>query len=154
MKYFTFLGQEEIAALEQAVQTEPEKRLAQLRLAEEVTKFVHGDAALAEAKNITAAMFQGSIADLSEHELEQAFGKMPTVDVPAEEKNVVDFLVDAQIIKSKRQAREDVNHGAITINGIKVGGVDEIVKPHKNSNGKFIIVRKGKKNYTLARVQK
>jgi tyrosyl-tRNA synthetase len=154
LKYFTFLGQEEIAALEQAVQTEPEKRLAQLRLAEEVTKFVHGDAALAEAKNITAAMFQGSIADLSEHELEQAFGKMPTVDVPAEEKNVVDFLVDAQIIKSKRQAREDVNHGAITINGIKVGGVDEIVKPHKNSNGKFIIVRKGKKNYTLARVQK
>ena len=153
LKYFTFLSKEEIDALEKAVQEEPEKRLAQRRLAEEVTTFVHGETALAEAQNITAAMFKGSIADLSGSELAQAFGKMPTVSVTAEEKNVVDFLVDTQIVKSKRQAREDVTNGAVTINGVKVTDVDEIVKPHKNSDGKFIIVRKGKKNYTLAKIQ-
>ena len=69
-----------------------------------------------------------------------------------EEKDVVNWLVDSQIYKSKRQAREDITHGAVTINGVKVTALDEIVKPHKNSNGKFVIVRKGKKKYTLARV--
>ena len=77
---------------------------------------------------------------------------MPTVDVSNEEKDVVNWLVDSRIYKSKRQAREDITHGAVTINGVKVTALDEIVKPHKNSNGKFVIVRKGKKKYTLARV--
>jgi tyrosyl-tRNA synthetase len=153
LKYFTFLSQEEINGLEQSVQTEPEKRLAQRRLAEEVTQFVHGPEALKEAQNITAAMFHGNIADLTGHELEQAFGKMPTVSVSPEEKDVVNWLVDSTIYKSKRQAREDVNNGAVTINGVKVVSLDEIVRPHKNSDGRFIIVRKGKKNYTLALVK-
>lgn len=152
LKYFTFLSKEEIDALAESVEKEPEKRLAQRRLAEEVTKFVHSPEALKEAQNITEALYHGSIADLSEHELEQAFGKMPTVDVSNEEKDVVNWLVDSQIYKSKRQAREDITHGAVTINGVKVTALDEIVKPHKNSNGKFVIVRKGKKKYTLARV--
>ena len=153
LKYFTFLSQEEIAALEQAVQAEPEKRLAQRRLAEEVTTFVHGPQALKEAENITAALYGGSIADLTEHELQQAFGKMPTVTVSKEEKDVVNWLVDSTIYKSKRQAREDVTHGAVTINGEKVTSLEDVVKPHKNSNGRFVIVRKGKKNYTLAIVK-
>lgn len=152
LKYFTFLSQEEINALAEAVQTEPEKRLAQRRLAEEVTTFVHSPAALKEAQNITEALYHGSIADLSEHELEQAFGKMPTVQVTNEEKDVVNWLVDSTIYKSKRQAREDVNNGAVTINGVKVTSLDEIVRPHKNSQGKFVVVRKGKKKYTLARI--
>ena len=152
LKYFTFLSKEEIDALAEAVEKEPEKRLAQRRLAEEVTTFVHSPEALKEAQNITEALYHGSIADLSESELEQAFGKMPTVDVSNEDKDVVNWLVDSQIYKSKRQAREDITHGAVTINGVKVTSLDEIVKPHKNSNGKFVIVRKGKKKYTLARV--
>ena len=154
LKYFTFLSKEEIDALEEAVKTEPEKRLAQRRLAEEVTTFVHSPEALKEAQNITEALYHGSIADLTEHELTQAFGKMPTVDVSNEEKDVVNWLVDSTIYKSKRQAREDITNGAVTINGVKVQALDEIVVPHKNSNGKYVIVRKGKKNYTLARIQK
>ena len=143
LKYFTFLGEEA-----------PEKRLAQRRLAEEVTIFVHGTEALKEAENITEALYRGSIADLTKRELEQAFGKMPTVTVGPEEKAVVDWLVDTKICPSKRQAREDVQNGAITINGIKVTDLEEIVRPHKNSEGSYIIVRKGKKKYTLAKVEK
>ena len=126
----------------------------QRRLAEEVTTFVHSPEALKEAQNITEALYHGSIADLTEHELTQAFGKMPTVDVSNEEKDVVNWLVDSTIYKSKRQAREDITNGAVTINGVKVQALNEIVLPHKNSNGKYVIVRKGKKNYTLARIQK
>ena len=154
LKYFTFLGEEEIEELEKTVQEAPEKRLAQRRLAEEVTIFVHGKEALQEAENITEALYRGSIADLTKRELEQAFGKMPTVTVGPEEKAVVDWLVDTKICPSKRQAREDVQNGAITINGIKVTDLEEIVRPHKNSEGSYIIVRKGKKKYTLAKVEK
>ena len=154
LKYFTFLGKEEIDALAEAVEKEPEKRLAQRRLAEEVTRFVHSEQALKEAQNITEALYHGSIADLTEHELEQAFGKMPTVDVTNEEKDVVNWLVDSTIYSSKRQAREDITNGAVTINGVKVTSLDEIVRPHKNSNGKYVIVRKGKKKYTLAKISK
>lgn len=154
LKYFTFLGEEEIEELEKTVQEAPEKRLAQRRLAEEVTIFVHGTEALKEAENITEALYRGSIADLTKRELEQAFGKMPTATVGPEEKAVVDWLVDTKICPSKRQAREDVQNGAITINGIKVTDLEEIVRPHKNSEGSYIIVRKGKKKYTLAKVEK
>ena len=153
LKFFTFLGQKDIEELATAVLEEPEKRLAQRRLAEEVTRFVHDDAALEEAQRITEALYHGSIAELKKSELEQAFGKMPTVTVGADEKNIVDWLVDSTIYKSKRQAREDVQNGAVTINGVRVTDLDAIVTPHKNSEGKYIIVRKGKKTYTLAKVK-
>ncbi|EGS33511.1 tyrosine--tRNA ligase [Megasphaera sp. UPII 135-E] len=154
LKYFTFLSREEIEALEQAITKEPEKRLAQKRLAEEVTTFVHSKDALIEAQRITDALFHGSISDLTEHELLQGFGHMPTVEVTAEPKDVVNWLVDAGICNSKRQAREDVTNGAITINGEKVTDLAALVQPHKNSQGKFVVVRKGKKKYTLAKITK
>lgn len=154
LKYFTFLDKDEIDALEESTREAPEKRLAQRRLAEEVTTFVHGAGALREAENITDALYRGNIADLSEHELEQAFGKMPTVTIDDKSKKVVDWLVDSAIYKSKRQAREDVNNGAISINGVKITNQNTIVTPHKNSRGKYVIVRRGKKNYTLAKIIK
>lgn len=128
--------------------------MAQRRLAEEVTIFVHGKEALQEAENITEALYRGSIADLTKRELEQAFGKMPTVTVGPEEKGCCRLAGRHKICSSKRQAREDVQNGAITINGIKVTDLEEIVRPHKNSEGSYIIVRKGKKKYTLAKVEK
>ena len=154
LKYFTFLDKEEIDTLEESTREAPEKRLAQRRLAEEVTTFVHDAGALREAENITDALYRGNIADLSEHELEQAFGKMPMVTIDDKSKKVVDWLVDSTIYKSKRQAREDVNNGAISINGVKITNQNTIVTPHKNSRGKYVIVRRGKKNYTLAKIIK
>lgn len=154
LKYFTFLDKDEIDALEESTREAPEKRLAQRRLAEEVTTFVHGAGALREAENITDALYRGNIADLSERELEQAFDKMPTVTVDDKSKNVVNWLVDSAIYKSKRQAREDVSNGAISINGVKITNQNTIVTPHKNSRGKYVIVRRGKKNYTLAKIIK
>ncbi|ANZ60021.1 tyrosine--tRNA ligase [Secundilactobacillus paracollinoides] len=154
LKYFTFLNKEEIDDLEQKVGTQPEKREAQRRLAQEVTSFVHGDAAVTEAENISKALFSGDVSALSASEIEQGFKNMPSVDVTTEPRNIVEWLVDVTNIESsRRQVREDINNGAIRINGDKVTDVDAVIDPASHFDGKFVIVRRGKKRYFLARVK-
>ncbi len=136
------------------VETQPEKREAQRRLAEEVTEFVHGKDAVTEAENISKALFSGDVADLSANEIEQGFKNMPSVEVTGEKRNIVEWLVDVTAIESsRRQAREDINNGAIRINGEKVTDVNAEIDPSTHFDGKFVIVRRGKKRYFLARVK-
>lgn len=153
LKYFTFLSHEEIDELAEKVKTEPWKREAQKRLAEEVTKFVHGEAGLDEAKTITKALFSGNVKSLTTKQVENALAKAPSADSTSEPKKLVDFLVDAKIESSKRQAREDIKNGAIYINGDRMQDVDFVVDPAAAFDGKFVIVRKGKKKYTLVHVK-
>lgn len=152
LKFFTFLDKEEIDALAQKVATEPEKREAQRRLAEEVTRFVHSEEDLKEAQKITEALFSGNIKDLNATEIEQGFGKMPTVEISNESVNIVELLVATNIEPSKRQAREDVLNGAISINGDRITDLDFVVTPSDHFEGKFVVIRKGKKKYFLAKV--
>ncbi len=152
LKFFTFLNKEQIDALEVKVQTEPHKREAQLTLAEEMTKFVHSEEALVQAKKISVALFSGDIKSLTADEIEQGFKEMPTFDASLEPKNIIDWLVDLGIEPSKRQAREDITNGAISMNGEKVTDVDMEVTVDNSFDGRFIIVRKGKKNYSLVRL--
>lgn len=154
LKYFTFLDKTEIDDLEKKVQTHPEKREAQRRLAQEVTKFVHGPKAVESAERISKALFSGEVADLTTTEIEQGFKNMPTVNVSSEPLNIVQWLVDAtKIESSRRQAREDINNGAIRINGAKIQDTDFEINPSDKFDGKFVIVRRGKKRYFLARVK-
>ena len=154
LKYFTFLSKDEIDELAEKVQKEPWKREAQRRLAEEVTKFVHGEEGLAEAQRITKALFSGDVADLTTEEIEQAFKDVPSVEVANEKKNIILWLVDdTKIEPSRRQARQDVENGAIHINGEKVTDVDAEIDPSSHFDGKFVIVRRGKKRYFLVRVK-
>ncbi len=120
LKYFTFLSKEEIEELARKVETEPHKREAQKTLAEEMTRFVHGEELLEQAKRITAALFSGDIKSLTADEIEQGFKEMPTFEAAKESKNIVDWLVDLGIEPSKRQAREDISNGAISMNGERV----------------------------------
>lgn len=155
LKYFTFLDQDQIKELETAVATEPKKREAQIRLAEEVTEFVHGHDAVVEAQHITKALFSGDVADLTASEIEQGFKKMPSVTVSGDKKNLVEWLVDdTKIESSRRQAREDLTNGAIRINGEKITDTDAEVDPSSAFDGKFVIVRRGKKRYFLVRIVK
>lgn len=153
LKYFTFLSKEEIDDLAEKVKKEPWKREAQRRLAEEVTKFVHGEEAVKEAERISKALFSGEVADLSVSEIEQGFKNMPSVDVENKKENIVIWLTDNGIEPSRRQARQDVSNGAIRINGQKVTDIDAEIDPAAHFDGKFVIVRKGKKHYFLARVK-
>lgn len=154
LKYFTFLSHEEIERLAETVKTAPEKREAQRRLAEEVTEFVHGKAAVEEAQHISAALFSGDVKDLTASEIEQGFKNMPSVEVENKKENIVLWLVDTTKIEpSRRQAREDIKNGAIRINGEKITDVDAEIDPASHFDGKFVIVRRGKKKYFLARVK-
>ncbi|URN95404.1 MAG: tyrosine--tRNA ligase [Candidatus Pristimantibacillus lignocellulolyticus] len=152
LKYFTFLDKETVESLAEKVQTEPHKREAQKALAEEMTKFVHGDEMLEQAKRITAALFSGDIRSLTADEIEQGFKEMPTFTVDKESKNIIDWLVDIGIEPSKRQAREDITKGAISMNGEKVADVEFTVTADHAIGGRFIIIRKGKKNYSLVKL--
>lgn len=152
LKYFTFLSKEEIETLAAKVESEPHKREAQKTLAEEMTRFVHGEEMLEQAKRITAALFTGDIKSLTADEIEQGFKDMPTFEASQETKNIVEWLVDLGIEPSRRQAREDITNGAISMNGEKVTDLELAVTPDQAIGGRFIIIRKGKKNYSLVKL--
>ena len=147
LKYFTFLSMEEIEDLEKEVAEHPEHRNAQRKLAEEVTRFVHGDEGLAQAEKVTQALFSGNIQELTGDEIEGAFRNTKGGEVAKAPINIVEALVEAGVEKSKRQAREDVTNGAIRVNGAQVKDTEAEISAHPNTNGKFIIIKKGKKNY-------
>ena len=149
IKKFTFLEKEEIEKLEESLEKEPHLRLAQKALAEELVKIVHGEAALESALNITKALFSGNIKELTFDELKVAVKGMPKAQLPKEDINIVDFLVESGVVTSKRQAREDVNNGAISINGDKVTDLAFTVDSSSRLEDSFTVVRRGKKNYKL-----
>ena len=154
LKYFTFLTKEEIDALEVEVKEHPEHRSAQRKLAEEVTRFVHGEEGLKQAEKVTQALFSGNIQELSLEEIEGAFRNTKGGEVHEDPVNIVEALVEAGVEKSKRQAREDVKNGAIRVNGVQVKDLEALVTAHPNTDGKYIIVKKGKKNYFSIKVVK
>lgn len=153
LKIFTFLTKEQIDELEIKVQQEPHKRAAQHKLAEEMTTFVHGKAMLQQAQKITAALFHGNVQSLTMEEMEQGCKNMPTFYAAKETKNIISWLVDLGIEPSKRQARADIVNGAITLNGKKITDIHADVTVDCAIGGKFIIIRKGKKNYSLVKLE-
>ena len=153
IKYFTFLEKEEIEALEVSVQEEPHKRQAQKRLAEEVTRFVHGEAALQDALKITNALFTGDVQQLNADEIEQGFKNMPTFESEKVEQNLATWLVDLGIEPSRRQSREDIQNGAISINGEKITDLEHVWTPEQSFEGRFVLVRCGKKKYFLVKLK-
>lgn len=149
MKIFTFVEREAIEALEVSVQDEPHLRTGQKALAEEMTRLVHGQEALDQAIRISQALFSGDLKTLSADEMRDAFKDVPSSEMPKEDKNIVDFIVEAGISSSKRQGREDVKNGAISLNGEKVMDVAYEVGAEDRLEDQFTIVRRGRRNYSM-----
>ncbi|GGA82340.1 tyrosine--tRNA ligase [Ornithinibacillus halotolerans] len=153
LRYFTFLSDEELLELEKEVEHHPEKRAAQTRLAEEVTRMVHSQEAVEQAQKISASLFSGDLKSLSASEIEQGFKDVPSFQADKEEIGLVDLLVNAKISSSKRQAREDITNGAVYINGERQQDLSYVVSEEDRIEGKFTIIRRGKKKYFLIRYQ-
>lgn len=151
LKIFTFLSREAIEALEVSVQEEAHLRKAQKALAEEMTRLIHGEEALQAAIRITAALFSGNLKELSAAEMKDAFKDVPTTECAKEDKNIIDLLIEANVVTSKRQAREDVTNGAISINGEKVQDVAYVVSAKDRLEDAFTIIRRGKKKYHMVK---
>lgn len=149
IKYFTFLDEEEIAYLEEQVATNPGKREAQKRLAEEMTTFVHGPEALKQAEKITQSLFSGDVKQLTTADIEQGFKDVPTYETEKTDIPLVDLLVNASISSSKRQAREDIKNGAIYINGDRNQNIEHVITDEDRMEDQFTIIRRGRRNYFL-----
>ena len=151
MKIFTFVEREAIEALEISVQDEPHLRIGQKALAEEMTRLVHGQEALDQAIRISQALFSGDLKTLSADEMRDAFKDVPSSEMTKEDKNIVDFIVEAGISSSKRQGREDVKNGAISLNGEKVTDIAYEVNAEDRLEDQFTIVRRGRRNYSMVK---
>ena len=148
LKYYTFLSKEEIDALEEKVKNEPHLREAQKVLAKEIVTMVHGEKALEEAIKITNALFSGNVGELTANEIEQAFNGFAKTKLDCE-KNLVDVLVEIKAATSKREARQFIENGAVSINGKIEKDLNFLVGKACAIEGKYIVIRRGKKNYYL-----
>ncbi len=156
LRAFTFLPKEEIESLEQALADAPHERAAQRKLAEEVTRLVHGDSALDNAVRASQAMFGGDLSGLDDATLEDVFSEVPSSVRPRSEladgRAVLDVLVECEVFKSKGEARRMIDAGGVYLNNERIAvdtalGEDSLVSEH------IAVIRKGKKNYHLLRFE-
>lgn len=146
LRYYTFLRCAEIDALAATDLTSGTKPEAQRILAEQLTRFVHGEAGLASAKRISAALFSGEVQQLQLHELQQlALDGLPCMDVA--ERTLSDVLVKSGLASSKRLARELLASGAISINGEKVTAEQEQLGFALYDQ--YWLIQRGKKHFVL-----
>lgn len=151
LKVFTFLNKEEIYALEQEVRENPQNRVAQKKLAYELVKTIHGEAAADEAVKMSQVLFSGKIAELTADQLLVCLNGVPSLDL-TEEKPLVDVLVEVKAASSKREAREFVKNGSVLINGEKQTNIEHVLSKNDAIDNKVIVIRRGKKNYYMVRV--
>ena len=149
LKYFTFLGVEEIDAIEAADQASGTKPEAQRILAEEMTRLIHGEAALEAAQRISASLFAEDQSNLTETDFEQlALDGLPAFEVSGE-LNIVQALVQSGLAKSNNEARGFVSQGAAVVNGAKIGSDAYVLSDADKRFGTYTIVRRGKRNHAL-----
>ena len=147
LKKLTFLSKEEIEDIEKEHLEAPEKRIAQKALAREVITFLHGVEEFDKAVRISEALFSGNIQELSLEEIEDGMKDVPNFKV--EECALIDLLVNNKIASSRREAREFLNAGSITINGNKVNDENLMVTKSLAIEDKVLVIRKGKKKYYM-----
>lgn len=148
LRYYTFLSCDEIAAIEAQDKESKGKPQAQRILAEQMTRFVHGEEGLASAERITQALFSGNLQQLSLSELKQLeLDGLPSMQ--SAQQDLVELLVESGLAKSKRIARELIGSNAISVNGEKVDA--------ENSNlnfplfDQYWLLQRGKKHFYLVR---
>lgn len=147
LKVFTFLTIEEINDIEREHLASLGQRIAQKRLAFEVVKIVHGQEAADEAVKMSNVLFTGEFSSLTEEEIKEIFGNnIVKID---EILKLEDLLISAKVCNSKREARELISGNSVSINGNKITDSNMVITKDICLFGKFIILKKGKKNYFL-----
>lgn len=152
LKIFTFLSPEEIMEVVKKHNEEPHLRLAQKTLAKEIITDLHGKEEYDKAVKISEALFSGNVKDIDTNLIGKVFKDVPNSDMKSD-KNIVDLLVDTNICSSKREAREFITTGAISINGDRITDLDAIITKDNSIDNKYIIVRRGKKKYYLVNIK-
>ncbi len=166
LRFFTLLTREEISAFHgepieggtEWMPRAPEKREAQRKLAEEVTAMVHGSGALAQAQKASQILFGGEIEGVGEAELLDIFSDVPSIEIHRDRFSdggvpLPQLMVDAGVVKSKGEARRAIQGGGIYLNNVRVGEPETTVTAEQAIHGKFIVLRKGGRNYFLVKLR-
>jgi len=156
LKFFTMLDQREIAELEISVSVAPEKRVAQRRLAKEVTRMVHGESNLRKAIHASQVLFGGEIADLSATDILDIFAEVPSSDIPrasfeGDGVPLVDLVVACGFAPSKGRARRLIEEGGIYVNNRRVSDIQATIGLSALIDGQYLVLRKGAREYHLVR---
>lgn len=158
LKFFTFLNQDEIGAIEKQHSEDPGRREAHRRLAYEMTTLIHGVDAAEESIKASGILFGGGLEGITESIFREIAGEVPTHPASADElagegKPLIDLLVDCGLAPSKGQARKDILAGGINLNNERVSDASAVIKTDHFLFGKFLLLRKGKKNYMLVSLE-
>jgi tyrosyl-tRNA synthetase len=156
LKFFTMLDQKEIAELEASLEAAPEKREAQRRLGEEVTRMVHGDFQLQRALQATRVLFGGEITGLSARDVLDIFADVPSYELSrtsleSDGLSLIDAVVACGIAPSKGAARRLIESGGIYVNNRRVANTQATLNTSELIDGQCLVLRKGAKDYRLAR---
>ncbi|MGZ4143566.1 MAG: tyrosine--tRNA ligase [Actinomycetota bacterium] len=154
LRFFTELPHEEIVSLEAATQTEPQKRRAQQRLAQELTLLAHGEDGLRSAARATAALFGGDLEGLTEAELLEIFADVPSKELPRARLGSItatEALDEVGLAKSKSEARRLVQGGGASVGDRKLTDPDEILSARDLASETVMVLRAGKSRFGLLR---
>ena len=156
LKSFTFLPLAEIEEIAAELARRPEKRAAQRRLAQELTRLVHGDEALRRAEHVTRVLFAGGdLRELSAEEVRDGFRAVPSsafgADQLARGLALTEALKNSGLASSKGRARTDIGAGAVFVNNLRITDPQHALGESDLIGGAFILLRRGKKTYHLLR---
>lgn len=152
LKIYTFLSKEEIEKLARKHAEHPELREAHKALAREIITFLHGEEEYEKAVNLANHLFNNKFNDLSKSDIEDLFKGQEIKSIESNV-NMVDFVLNIGIAKSKREARELIEAGAISINGEKVTDIGKIIDESNFIEKTYIVVKRGKKNYYIGKIK-
>lgn len=155
LKVFTFLSADEIADYERRVAEAPEKREAQIRLAEEVTRRVHGESGLQVAQRSTAVLFGAAMDGLKASELEAVFADVPSTELAHDKvvgQPLATVAVEAGFCKSRGEARRLADSGGLYVNNQRLENAERVLETADIIDGRLLVLRSGKKRYHLVRV--
>jgi tyrosyl-tRNA synthetase len=152
LRMFTFLDREEIVALEKETAERPAARAGQRRLAEEVTKLVHGEAETRQAIAASQALFgRGSLADLAPGTLRAALAEAGLTVVPGELPPAAGLFKEAGLASSLNDARRTIAEGGAYVNNERISDPEERIDPERLLHGRYLVLRRGKR--TIAGVE-
>jgi len=157
LKFFTWLSQDEIKELEEAVRAEPETRKAQRELASQVTALVHGETALRNALRASEVLFGKEISGLSVTEILDIFADVPSTELErskleADGFTLADALVLSGLAPSKGEAKRLVQGGGVAVNNVRADDVRKPIAASEFIEGQVLVLRKGAKHYHVVKL--
>ncbi len=157
LKWFALYGENEVMELAAALEERPHERAAQRALAEDVTRRVHGETGLDRARQATQVLFGGALEGLNGEEIADIFSDVPSSEFSRESfagegMPILELLAEAGVTSSKGDARRSIQGGGVYLNNVRIQDVDRSVDLSDALEGRFLVLRKGKKNYHLAKL--